>query len=225
VEEAKTATTGKPGIVLLPVSGQGLSESDLSIYRSALAEALGEKYNVKFGEQTDQIISEVFKSHSAESLECDESKCYRDVAVALNVTLIAKGMISKAGNDYKISVVIYNVLENRAEQSRVAVCESCGLEKMLEKLKVTAAPTSKGVESQLTKDAVNAREKIEEKFPPKEPEPKAEEAKVEEKSIFKKWWFWTLVVALGGGAVAAGGGSKGGGSTTPGSNGGMAFNW
>jgi hypothetical protein len=129
---------GKPSIVLLPITGQGLSAVELSVYRDALAESLGDRYDVKYGEQTDKIIEEVFKAHSSETLECDESKCYRDVATALNTSLVGKATVIQRGNNYHISVVVYNVYENKAVFSRTATCDGCNAGDLEAKLKETA---------------------------------------------------------------------------------------
>jgi hypothetical protein len=138
-EKTKLAETSRASIVLLPITGQGISSSELSVFRDALAESFGEIYDVKYGEQTDKIIEEIFKSHSAESLECDESKCYRDVAAALNTSLIGKAMILLKGSDYHISVVVYDVYENKAVMSRTSTCEKCSMGEFETRLKEMAS--------------------------------------------------------------------------------------
>jgi hypothetical protein len=137
-KDSKSDKGGKPALVLLPITAQGLSEVEISINRDIVAEGLSDRYDVKYGEQTDKIIEEIFKSHSSESLECDESKCYRDVATALNTSLIGKATIILANGNYRISIVVYNVYENKAEMSRTATCEKCGPGDLEAKLKETA---------------------------------------------------------------------------------------
>ena len=136
VEPVKPAQQGgKPAIILLPITSQGLSDIEKSLARDNIAEGLSDKYEVKYGEQTDQIISEIFKAHSEESLECDESKCYRDVATALNAQLIGKATILLSKGNYRISFVVYNVAENKAEMTRSGSCDNCGSSEMEAKLK------------------------------------------------------------------------------------------
>jgi hypothetical protein len=130
-----SAKSGKPAIILLPVTSQGLTDIEKSLARDSVAEGLSLKYEVKYGEQTDQIIEEIFKSHSAETLECDESKCYRDVAVALNAQLIGKATIMLSHGNYRISLVVYNVAENKSEMTRSGSCDNCSASEMEAKLK------------------------------------------------------------------------------------------
>ena len=189
----------KPSIVLLPITGQGFSNMELSLYRDTLAESFGEIYDVKYGEQTDRIIEEIFKSHSAEALECDESKCYRDVAAALNTSLIGKATIIMSGTDYRISVVVYDVYENKAIMSRTATCSKCDAGQFEAKLKETAGGKAGG------KLVEKAPEKVAEKIPEKTPEKATEKTGV-------RWYWWVLGLLAAGGAAAASGGSKSGGT-------------
>ncbi|MBI3794726.1 MAG: fibronectin type III domain-containing protein [Nitrospinae bacterium] len=137
--EAKPAVPEKPVVVLLPITMKGVSDMELSVFRDALAESLSAKYQVKYGEQTDKIIEEIFKSHAADSLESDESVSYKDVVATLDATLIGKATIFEKDGDYHISVIVYNVNENKAEVSRTANCEKCTTAELETKLKETAS--------------------------------------------------------------------------------------
>ncbi|MBI3677406.1 MAG: PEGA domain-containing protein [Proteobacteria bacterium] len=133
---------GKPTLILLPVSGKGVEGDDLNFFRTTVAQGLGKNYTVKYGEQTDNIIKQIFDEHSRESLDCDESKCYRDIATALHADLIGKASVVKNGRDYNLSIEVYNVYENKSEYAKTDVCEGCNSKALKEALTALSAVTS-----------------------------------------------------------------------------------
>lgn len=177
------AKTRREAIVLLPVKGAGLLESELSIYRDSVADGLGNRYTVKFGEQVDKVIKEVFDAESKENLECDETRCYKDIAAALNVQLVAKASVFKSGENFQLSLVIYNVLENRAEETKTDYCTKCNSIELSQKLKAMAGGES------------------------------AAPAVVAQEEKGTSWWWYLLGALAVGGAAAAGGSKSGGSSS------------
>ncbi len=199
----------KEQIVLLPVRGQGMTESELSLYRDAVAQGLSSHYTVKYGEQVDKVIQDIFAEESKSGLECDESRCYRDIATMLNVKLIAKTTIIPRSGDFHVSIVIYNVYENTSVSTKVDVCKKCETDQLLKKLvALSGSDSGKGgiAGASAAEGAASA-----------------EVGKKEEGGIS---WYWYLLgaLAVGGAAAALGGGGGGGGSsgsqpvTTPSSN-------
>lgn len=129
----------KEQIVLLPIRGQGLTENEMSLYRDAVAQGLSTNYTVKYGDQVDKVVQDIFAEESKSGLECDESRCYRDIATMLNVKLIAKATIIPRASDYQISMVIYNVYENKSVMTKVSFCKKCEPDQLVEKLVVLAS--------------------------------------------------------------------------------------
>jgi hypothetical protein len=111
-------------LMLLPVTGKGVNGDDLMFYRTTMAQALSKKYTVKYGKQVDDLIKEIF----------DESKCYRDSATALDAERVGKASIIKDGNDYRISLEVYNVFENKSEYAKTDVCTACNQKALISAL-------------------------------------------------------------------------------------------
>lgn len=192
-----TSDDRKEQIVLLPVRGQGMTEGELSLYRDAVAQGLSSIYTVKYGEQVDRVIQEVFAEESKSGLECDEGHCYRDIATMLNAKLVAKTTIIPRNGDYQISMIVYDVYENNSVATKVDVCKKCESDQLMKMLVALAASqTIKGAAStgSANKSAANNQKS----------------------SDGIKWYWWVLgAVVVGGAAAAAGGGKGGGGNASP----------
>lgn len=133
----------KESIVLLPINGQGMSENELAFFRDAVAKGLSSNYTIKYGEQVDKVVQDIFAEESKTGLDCDQTRCYRDIATMLKVNLIAKATIIPLGGDYQVSLVVYNVYENKSVMTQADVCEKCGRKQLVDKL-VELASGGKG---------------------------------------------------------------------------------
>lgn len=203
VASAASEDMQKEQIVLLPIKGQGLTETELSFYRDAVAQGLSTDYLVKYGEQVDKVIEDIFAEESKSGLECDESRCYRDIATVLNVKLIAKATVIPRAPDYQISMVIYNVYENRSVMTKVDICKKCSVDQLLKRL--VAMASAGAVKSNVSGTSAIAEKKA---------IPATEGEDGEEKGV-RWYWYVLAVLAAGGAAAALGGGGGGGGGTSP----------
>lgn len=203
VVSAASEEAQKEQIVLLPIRGQGMTENELSLYRDAVAQGLFSNYSVKYGEQVDKVIQDIFAEESMSGLECDESRCYRDIATMLNVKLIAKATIIPQAGNYQISMVIYNVYENKAVMTKVDVCKKCEIDQLLKRLVTLASAGKSGISGAAAQGTASA-----------------DGIQKEEGGI--RWYWWVLGILVAGGAAAALGGNKGsgGGDTAP-----MTVHW
>jgi hypothetical protein len=130
---------GGERIVVMAVQGKGLASDERNIYRSALVEALGERYEVLSGDDVDRTVQEIFRKESAESVECDAEKCLQEIAIALQAELIATCTIVKRSGGYLLNFQISNVLENRVIFAKSEPCKDCDEFRIVDVLKVMAS--------------------------------------------------------------------------------------
>lgn len=122
----------------MQVQGKGLSGDERRIYRTAIVNALKEKYVVLSGDQVDAKVNEIFEKESRESIECDTEKCFQDIAIAFQAELIASCTVLKVEGGYMLNLQINNVIENRSIVAESEPCKGCDQFKIINLLKAMA---------------------------------------------------------------------------------------
>ncbi|MBF0471310.1 MAG: hypothetical protein HQL48_08025 [Gammaproteobacteria bacterium] len=183
----------KENLVLLPIQGPELSETDAESYRVALAEALQGRYRVYSGSSVEEKLEAEY-----EALHCDTTKCLQNVAVAFNGELVARAMISKIPSGYLITFEIKNIIDDEIVDSATRPCQECDQVGVIERLQ----EIGRGGEAVISFPTSTPKEVIE-----------ADNQEVgESRSSGISWYWWAIGAAvIGGAAAAAAGGDSGGG--------------
>lgn len=165
---AKTATEEKPPLVLMPLQGgPGIDADSIAPYESAVKKALAEKYTVYSGDRVVEKLKKIFQKRSAGKkgeLECDETKCFQDVAIAFQSELVAAAHITKKESGYLLSINIVNVVEDSTIFSNSTTCRGCDELEVVESLYVLAGgkivePAAKGAPPEPTRRTVKENTK------------------------------------------------------------------
>ena len=135
--QAAKAKVQSAGVVLLPVQGSGIAIVDREQYRSALANALGEKYRVFSGSEVDK------KLRTYATKTCDAEKCLLEITSDYQVSLVGRAMISRESEGYTVTVEVVDIYsDNRSELSDTRSCRRCNKAGVIALLKsmVTGRP-------------------------------------------------------------------------------------
>jgi formylglycine-generating enzyme required for sulfatase activity len=123
----------KDRLILMPVGGAATASLG-NIYRAALSEALGIKYEVLSGTQIDKKITEIWKAES-KKVNCSEEACYKAAVIAFQAELMAKANVEEVDGGYMLSFQVMNLLENKQVYSRQLSCKGCDKFGLVDKLK------------------------------------------------------------------------------------------
>lgn len=132
-------------LVVMQIQGPGLSSSERTIYRTALVEALSDRYIVLSGGEVDAKVREIFQKESKENISCDTEKCFQDIAVAFQAELIAACTVLKTDGGYMVNLQVNNVIENRSILAGSQPCRGCDQFDVIDKLKMIASNKIKPV--------------------------------------------------------------------------------
>lgn len=122
-------------LVLMPVNGENLSDSQLSAYREAIADGLTDKYKII----SDSVVDDTIREVSTEGIACDTVECLKDVVLEIgNVEHVATTTVSTEPGRFLILFKVTNVFETDI-YSRSEICEDCSQDQVIELLKAMAS--------------------------------------------------------------------------------------
>jgi len=124
-------TFNKPKLVLLPLLGTGLSETETMAYQTALESALLKQYTVFSGSQVIDVLKK-----QAETL-CTAEYCMEQVAIRFQCNKVARGIIELKQNGLYILIVKITRVDTEQHQiifSEPQVSSSCSVEDVIKKL-------------------------------------------------------------------------------------------
>jgi len=119
-----------PRLVLLPLSGTGLSLAEKQAYQAALEDSLSNQYEVFSGSQ----VIEALKKQT--QFECTAESCMENIAIEFQGELVARGTVdSKHENSYILVIKIRNVFNDKVILSKSQGCSPCKINDVISTLK------------------------------------------------------------------------------------------
>jgi hypothetical protein len=134
---ATISLAAKPRVVLLPVS---VSEQDASFedeFGAALQQGLQGRYEVYYGSAVEKQLEREYQKAN-----CTPETCAQNVAIAFQGELVGDASVSRVGNGYALKLVIRNVLNGKAVETRTQTCRDCDALQVIEQLQKLAAGTA-----------------------------------------------------------------------------------
>ncbi len=129
---------------------------------TALAQGLQQQYRVYSGDEVAIKAKEIAKSRVSKK-DCDETKCFEDIAMAFNSEYIASASVTQIEGGYLLSLNIRSIADNKAVFSNSLPCKGCDAFQVIDKLKeLSGAPVPVAV--------VPAAEEPQMKINPNDPE-------------------------------------------------------
>jgi formylglycine-generating enzyme required for sulfatase activity len=121
----------KPELVLLPLLGTGLNETEKQAFQTAIEDALLKNYLVYSGNQ----VTDALKKQT--SVDCTAEYCMEQIAIEFQANLIARGQINKENNTYILTIKIKDVSEetHRVVLSKLGDCSACSIIQVSNKIK------------------------------------------------------------------------------------------
>ncbi|MBF0451944.1 MAG: SUMF1/EgtB/PvdO family nonheme iron enzyme [Candidatus Magnetomorum sp.] len=122
----------KPKLVLLPLLGTGLSDTETMAYQAALESALADRYTVYSGNQVLDALKQ-----QAETI-CTADYCMEQIAIGFQCNTVARGMIESKTKGNYILVVKFTKVDIDPHQSVFSAsqgCSSCSVDDVIKKLK------------------------------------------------------------------------------------------
>lgn len=133
-----SAPTQKPGLVLLPIQGEGMSQADRDQYRGALVQKLKARYTVFSGAEVDKKLEKFAKK------TCDETKCLQEMQIHYQAELIGRVVIKKVSDGYLLTIELTDVFSDKVEYSDTRPCTGCSETGLIGALKSLAAIAAGG---------------------------------------------------------------------------------
>lgn len=126
----------KERLVLMPMRLDEANSNLLTAMESSLVEGLQHKYVVYSGERVQKKVREVFNKESRRAkTECDETRCFQDIAITFQAELIAVANVTRLDDGYFLSFKVQNVFDDKVVYSKSLPCERCSAYVVVEKLK------------------------------------------------------------------------------------------
>ena len=123
-----TATNNR--LVLLPLVGTGLNESEKQAYQAALEDALSIQYEVFSGNQ----VIEALKKQT--EFTCTAESCMENIAIEFQGELVGRGTVtSEKDGSYILIIKIKNVIDDKVVFSKSQGCPSCSINDVITILK------------------------------------------------------------------------------------------
>jgi len=122
--------TTKDRLVLLPLIGEGLKETEKQAYQTVLEYALSSQYEVFSGKQ----VFEALKNQT--EFACTAKNCIENIAIEFQSELVARGRVmSQQENSYILIIKIFNVFEDKVEFLKSQICSPCSNKDVITMLK------------------------------------------------------------------------------------------
>ncbi len=129
-----------PNLVLLPVQGEGLRESDKRIFQGAVQEGLSNRYEVFSGAKVQQKLKEI----SRDTI-CTAKACLENIAIAFNGELVARAFVERDADGYLLTLWVKNVFTDKVVDSISMGCPKCSKSDVIRKLKNMAKGRNGGL--------------------------------------------------------------------------------
>ena len=115
--------------VLLPLTGP-ITQIEKSELSKEVVDALSDKFELRYGEEVDRVVKQVFQDESRKN-DCDETNCYRRIAAYYHAEMLVVLRVAETGKGrYLVTAHLYDVPTGNMIFSREAECTQCSFEKL-----------------------------------------------------------------------------------------------
>jgi hypothetical protein len=135
--QKENAQSDKERLVLMPLRLGEEDKTRQAAMETALAQGLQQKYEVFSGEVVAKKARDIFlkESRNLAHTECDEVRCFQDIAEAFQAELIAIVSVSKEPDGYFLALSIQNIFDHKVVYSNSIPCKGCDAYQVVAKLK------------------------------------------------------------------------------------------
>ncbi len=130
----KASEAVKERLVLMPLRVGKENQNMAGAMETAVVQGLEQKYRVYSGDEVAIKAKEIAKSHVSKK-DCDETRCFEDIAMAFNSEYIASASVTQIEGGYLLALSIRSIADNKAVFSNSVPCEGCTPFQVINKLK------------------------------------------------------------------------------------------
>ncbi|MFA6010715.1 MAG: hypothetical protein WC799_12090 [Desulfobacteraceae bacterium] len=118
----------KERLVLLPVQGENLPQTELDLFQDAIKEGFSNTYEIFSGEQVQAKLQK-FTVNS-----CTSDECLEKIAIAFNGHLVGRVFVDRDGKDTFLRIQIKDVYTDKDVYTKTSGCTGCSKTEIMQKL-------------------------------------------------------------------------------------------